>query len=162
MTKEYIDLRGPNELKEKQRKFPGQYIKIVLPNMTFKKNLTFEAEGVEFFSSPEHTSASSSCYDQGDKVLFVGDKDEAPDPLFEKDCNFSAYLQTLEYYKTLGTEKLVMSRGGQTDIGIFENNLQYIRELENENKGTAYFDNCLLNAGFYYGLQCFFCLSGDN
>lgn len=75
-------------------------IELIPPNRTFQETLTFEDEGVKFFHTPGHTLDSSSCFDERDGVLFVGDNVESPIPYLNH-VNFAQYIRSLESYLEL-------------------------------------------------------------
>ena len=81
-------------------------IELVPPNRTFQESLRFEEEGVRFFHTPGHSLDSSSCYDEKDRVLFVGDNVESPVPYLNHP-NFDQYIQTLEYYLELDWKLII-------------------------------------------------------
>ena len=72
-------------------------IELVPPNRTFREALRFEGEAVKFFHTPGHTLDSSSCFDERDGVLFVGDNVESPIPYLNH-ANFDQYIRSLESY----------------------------------------------------------------
>lgn len=72
-------------------------IELIPPNRIFQETLRFEDEGVKFFHTPGHTLDSSSCFDEKDGVLFVGDNVESPLPYLNH-VNFDQYIQTLKSY----------------------------------------------------------------
>jgi glyoxylase-like metal-dependent hydrolase (beta-lactamase superfamily II) len=72
-------------------------IELIPPNRTFQEALRFEGEDVRFFHTPGHSLDSSSCLDERDGVLFVGDNVESPIPYLNH-VNFDQYIRSLEMY----------------------------------------------------------------
>ena len=75
-------------------------IELIPPNRTFQEALKFESEDVKFFHTPGHSFDSSSCFDERDGVLFVGDNVESPIPYLNR-ANFEQYIRSLELYLEL-------------------------------------------------------------
>ena len=81
-------------------------IELVPPTHTFREALRFESDEVRFFHTPGHTLDSSSCIDEQDRVLFVGDNVESPIPYLNH-INFDQYILSLELYLNLDWKYLV-------------------------------------------------------
>ncbi|KEH97733.1 MBL fold metallo-hydrolase [Clostridium massiliodielmoense] len=125
--RENIKKNGQIELK-KYSKFHDEDVKIVLPNITFKKGLNFNEDMVEFFYSPGHTECSASCFDEKDNVLFVGDNVESPKPYLT--CNNKKdYEETLKKYIKINAEIIIPGHGFITDNDLIVKNLEYIKSV---------------------------------
>ncbi|WP_278245823.1 MBL fold metallo-hydrolase [Clostridium novyi] len=113
---------------KKYSKFHDEDVKIVLPNITFKKRLNFNEDMVEFFYSPGHTECSASCFDEKDNVLFVGDNVESPKPYLT--CNNKKdYEETLKKYIKMNAEIIIPGHGFITDNDLIVKNLEYIKSV---------------------------------
>ncbi|RDE11002.1 MAG: Zn-dependent hydrolase [Candidatus Thorarchaeota archaeon] len=117
---------GENDLVEFKSHSQGD-VKLTLPNMVFEEKVSFPDDEILFFYSPGHTVDSSSCYDEIDKVLFVGDNVESPLP-YLNEPDLDSYEASLEAY--LGVEWDTMIAGHDppiTDDSLLLSNLLYIR-----------------------------------
>jgi glyoxylase-like metal-dependent hydrolase (beta-lactamase superfamily II) len=123
-----IEEIGESDLKDYKDHKKGD-VEITLPNTLFSSKVLFIDEGVEFFHSPGHTDDSSSCYDQIDEVLFVGDNIESPYPYLRK-LNIAMYSDTLDDY--ISRNPIVVICGHDdlmfTDKMIREN-LEYLKNF---------------------------------
>ncbi|KGN02983.1 Zn-dependent hydrolase [Clostridium novyi A str. 4570] len=125
--RENIKKIGDLELKEYEE-FHDEDVKILLPNLTFKKRLSFSEDMVEFFYSPGHTECSASCFDEKDNVLFVGDNVERPNPYLT--CNNKdIYEETLKGYLKMNAEVIIPGHGFIEDNELIIKNLDYIRSV---------------------------------
>lgn len=118
---------------EKQLKNNRQYVKgdvaIVPPTLTFKERLWFPNDRVEFFHTPGHTEDSSSCVDQVDGVLFVGDNLESPIPQLAS-LELETYVDTLERYLELDARIIIAAHDGVLpDDSLLRSNLDYVRKF---------------------------------
>ncbi|MBY8998453.1 MAG: MBL fold metallo-hydrolase [Candidatus Thorarchaeota archaeon] len=104
-------------------------IELIPPNRTFKETLSFEAEGVKFFHSPGHTLDSSSCIDERDGVLFVGDNVESPIPYLNH-VNFDQYIRSLESYLELDWKYIIAGHDPLLEKSdLIKQNIDYLRKF---------------------------------
>lgn len=104
-------------------------IELVPPNRTFQESLTFEEEGVRFFHTPGHSLDSSSCFDEKDGVLFVGDNVENPVPYLNHP-NFDQYIQTLEYFLELDWKLIIAGHDKPLkNSDLVKKNIDYLRNF---------------------------------
>ena len=119
---------GESDLKDYEAHKKGD-VELTLPNTVFSSKVIFVDEGVEFFHSPGHTDDSSSCYDQIDEVLFVGDNIETPFPYLRK-LNVEEYSRTLEDYIA---RKPIVILSGHDDLmftdELVRENLEYLKNF---------------------------------
>jgi glyoxylase-like metal-dependent hydrolase (beta-lactamase superfamily II) len=126
--REFIKLYGEQEIK-KNPDFIRDEVELILPNITFQKEISFEEEGLIFFYSPGHSEDSSSCYDIIDNTLFVGDNVDDPIPSSMCFNNLSIYLDTLKKYLELDVDRVIQSHGPEIDNNVIRENALYIRNL---------------------------------
>lgn len=99
------------------------------PTVVFHKRLEFPEEGVTFFHTPGHTIDSSSCYDEIDKVLFVGDNIESPVP-YVYNTNLTQYTKILESYREFDWEVMIASHDPPLhEDSLLEKNIEYVSSL---------------------------------
>jgi cyclase len=96
LCRERILNEGVSSLAEHASHKKGE-VRLLPPDQTFHDKLEFQNERIQFIHTPGHTLDSSSCYDEVDKVLFVGDNVESPIPYLNH-ANFEQYIRTLERY----------------------------------------------------------------
>lgn len=111
-------------LKEHKELAKGN-VELVFPDITFKDNLVFPAEGLELFYTPGHTVDSISCFDSIDKVLMVGDNLESPIPYLLSD-DLVTYRNTLNKYLERDYDYLIASHDGNVNEKLLLNNINYI------------------------------------
>ena len=124
------------ELKRNQEHQQGK-VTMALPTTVFDTDYIFKDDGVEFFHSPGHTIDSSSCYDQREKILFVGDNVESDIP-YVNNLDFDIYISSLENYLTREWTHLVPGHDPvQTDDILLGSNIEYLKHLQEECKPCA-------------------------
>ncbi len=103
---------------------------IVPPNITFQENLRFEKDGVIFFYTPGHKLDCSSCYDEKDGVLFVGDNVESPLPYLNHP-NFDQYIQTLDSYLKFDSNLIIAGHDPPLkNTDLIHRNINYLRNFK--------------------------------
>jgi len=116
------------ELKKNQEHQRGKVV-LARPTHVFDEKHIFEDDGIEFFHSPGHTVDSSSCYDQKDKVLFVGDNVESDLP-YVNTLDFDIYISTLESYLARDWTYIVPGHDPvQTNDVLVRSNIDYLKCL---------------------------------
>jgi glyoxylase-like metal-dependent hydrolase (beta-lactamase superfamily II) len=118
---------GPFELATLSEYHCGS-IDLVLPNLTFSKNITFAEEEVEFIYAPGHTVDSTVCFDKRDSVLFVGDLVEYPIPYLDF-YNLETYIKTLDFIKRFPAKVKLAAHSGIIDNGLIDRNTAYIQNI---------------------------------
>lgn len=103
-------------------------VRIILPNLTFDRQLTFAAEGVSFIHAPGHTPDSAVCFDHRDSVLFVGDVVEDPIPYLD-DYDLAKYLGTLDFVKNFSARVKIAAHSGIIDNSLIDRNMAYVRDI---------------------------------
>ena len=128
LCREKIEEVGESDLQAYESHMKGK-VELTLPNFLFTNKVIFPEEGVEFFHSPGHTEDSSSCFDQIDEVLFVGDNIETPFPYVRK-LNLEEYTNTLEDYIV---RKAIVILSGHDDLmftdKLINENLEYLQRF---------------------------------
>jgi len=108
-------------------------IELIPPNRTFQEALTFETDGVKFFHTPGHTLDSSSCFDERDRVLFVGDNVESPIPYLNH-ANFDQYIRSLESYFKLDWKYLIAGHDPLLENSdLIKRNIEYLKSFRDWN-----------------------------
>jgi len=108
-------------------------IELIPPNRTFQETLRFEDDGVRFFHTPGHTLDSASCYDEQDKVLFVGDNVESPVPYLNH-VNFDQYIQTLKSYLEYDWKLMIAGHDKPLkNSDLVKKNIDYLRNFRDWN-----------------------------
>lgn len=123
-----IYARGYLEM-ERYAHFMKGDIRLVYPGLTFDNRLSFREDGVEFIYAPGHTVDSAICYDSRDKVAYVGDLVEKPQPSVSSH-DIETYIETLERLKALDAKVLVSSHSGLVDEKDIEENIQFILRFQ--------------------------------
>lgn len=91
----------------------GRYIsgeaRMLLPNITFNRDLKFEEDGIRLVFTPGHTEDSISVLDEVDKVLNAGDNiGDTPEEIVPSlDCPKEEYLRSLEIYENMSFLKCI-------------------------------------------------------
>jgi len=106
-------------------------IELIPPNRTFREALRFDGEDVKFFHTPGHTLDSSSCLDERDGVLFVGDNVESPIPYLNH-VNFDQYISTLKSYLELDCKFIIAGHDPLLEKpDLVKENIEYLRQFIN-------------------------------
>ena len=104
-------------------------VQLIPPNRTFQETLSFDGEQVIFVHSPGHTLDSSTCIDERDGVLFIGDNVESPIPYLNH-ANFDEYVKTLISYLNLDWRYLVTGHDPILDnTDLVQRNIDYLRRF---------------------------------
>jgi len=131
LCKEAIEKQGEDDL-EKFKKWLRGDVKIVLPTVVFDQTYNFQDEGILFFHSPGHTADSSSCYDEWDKILFVGDNIEEPIPYIRSNMDgVQKYVTSLENYLKFDFDTLIVGHGSIAGKELLQQNLDYLKNFPN-------------------------------
>lgn len=130
----YTRIRILEEGKEALRKYIEHKrgdVAIRAPSVVFMKRLEFPEDGVTFFHTPGHTIDSSSCYNEEDKTLFVGDNVESPLP-YVYNTNLHQYVKTLESYREFEWDVMIASHDPPLhEDSLLEKNMEYLNSLRN-------------------------------
>ena len=106
-------------------------IELMPPNRTFQEALRFEGEDVRFFHTPGHSLDSSSCFDERDRVLFVGDNVESPIPYLNH-VNFEQYIRSLELYLELDWKFIIAGHDPLMEKpDLVKENIDYLQKFKN-------------------------------
>ena len=105
-------------------------VELLPPTRTFQENLRFEDEEVTFFHTPGHTLDSSSCFDDKDRILFVGDNVESPIPYLNH-ANFEQYIRSLESYLELDWKLIIAGHDSPLrESYLIRRNIDYLRKFK--------------------------------
>lgn len=108
-------------------------IELLPPTHTFQEILKFEDEEVTFFHTPGHTLDSSSCFDERDGILFVGDNIESPIPYLNH-ANFDQYIQHLDSYLEISWKFLLTGHDPIMDKpDLIKRNIDYLQRFRDWN-----------------------------
>ncbi len=106
---------------------------IAYPTIIFQERLIFPDDNIEFFYSPGHSADSSSCYDQLDKILYVGDNLVDPIP-FLTWHRIDKYLTTLHNYCNIDTKAIILGHSiVLNNISFIEKTIGYIERFQEFN-----------------------------
>ncbi|MBN1328368.1 MAG: MBL fold metallo-hydrolase [Candidatus Heimdallarchaeota archaeon] len=134
LCKEIIEKQGESDL-EKFKEWLRGDVKIVLPTVVFDQNYYFQEEGVYLFHTPGHTEDSSSCYDERDKILFVGDNIEEPIPYIRSNMDgVQKYVKSLENYLNYKFDTLIVGHGSIANKELLLQNLDYLKAFPKLNE----------------------------
>ncbi len=125
-------MRGQYDLEVKGHFQKGD-VKLVYPNFTFDKRITFTDDEIEFVYAPGHTICSSICIDKKDSVVYAGDLIEDPIPVILWD-DLEQYIATLKYIRNLSVNTFIASHSGVVDFKLINDNITYIRNLFEKNE----------------------------
>ncbi|MFW9814057.1 MAG: MBL fold metallo-hydrolase [Candidatus Thorarchaeota archaeon] len=101
------------------------------PTLVFAKKLSFPIDGLTFYHTPGHTTDSASCYDELDKIIFVGDNVETPLP-YVYNTDVGQFHDTLKSYLEIDWDVMVASHAPPLyDLSLLERNIEYLRSLRN-------------------------------
>ncbi len=123
--------------KQNQNKLEGKSISY--PSFIFQQKIIFPEDSVEFFYSPGHSEDSSSCYDQLDNILYVGDNLVDPIP-FLTWSGINSYLTTLQNYCNLDLQKIILGHKSVFEDCLFiEKSIDYIKKFRDFNVDISNF-----------------------
>ncbi len=109
------------------------HVIIKTPTEVFYDRLNFPDDELTFYYTPGHTSDSASCYDEIDKVLFVGDNVETPFP-YVYNTDVSQFYKTLKSYLEIDWEVMIASHAPPLhDSNLLERNIEYLKSLQDWN-----------------------------
>ncbi len=120
--------RGIFDLNENRAQVRGDVV-LRFPDLTFRDHLTLADEGIVFSAAPGHTVDSAICYDQRDKVLYLGDLVEEPIPYLDA-ADLNQYLKTLQGLWDHEAETLVSAHSGIISRDLIPKNMGYIRNIQ--------------------------------
>ncbi|MBN1683457.1 MBL fold metallo-hydrolase [Candidatus Bathyarchaeota archaeon] len=134
-------------------------VKITPPNLLFRKKIILTYDEVEFNYTPGHTGDSASCFDQVDKVLFVGDNLELPFPQVNL-LNLKDWQSSLEEYLNINPSIIISGHDlPSNNLDILNKNLNYIKNLHSnkinynnysEDEKIKHFRNLRRIGGLYF------------
>ncbi|RDE15322.1 MAG: Zn-dependent hydrolase [Candidatus Thorarchaeota archaeon] len=105
-------------------------VELLPPTRTFQEALRYEDEEVAFFHTPGHTLDSSSCFDDKDRILFVGDNVESPIPYLNH-ANFEEYIRSLESYLELDWKLIIAGHDPPLrESHLIKRNIDYLRKFK--------------------------------
>lgn len=104
-------------------------VQLVNPRLTFDSRMAFPGDGVEFIYAPGHTADSAICYDRREKIAYVGDLVERPEPVVGSH-DLETYIETLENLRGLAAKTIITSHSGRVDEKDIEANIQHIRKFQ--------------------------------
>ena len=101
------------------------------PSLVFSERLSFPDDEVTFFHTPGHTVDSSSCLDDRDRVLFVGDNVETPLP-YVYNADITQFYNTSKSYLEIDWDVMIASHAPpQFNRLLLERNIEYLDGLQN-------------------------------
>ncbi|MHA1943339.1 MAG: MBL fold metallo-hydrolase [Candidatus Thorarchaeota archaeon] len=128
--RERIMAESETALIENQEQKKGEVI-IKAPTEVFLDRLSFPDDGVTFFHTPGHTIDSASCFDEVDKVLFIGDNVETPLP-YVYSTDIAQFYNTLKSYLEIEWDVMIASHAPPLyDKSLLERNIEYLTNLQN-------------------------------
>lgn len=130
--RERMQERGAFDLNRQSSLTRGQ-VTLKPPGLTFKEEICFEDDDIEFIYAPGHTIDSSICYDRKERVLYVGDLIEDPIPYLDYD-RLDIYLETLEMLLIFPADIMISAHSGIVTKDLIIRNMEYIREVIKGNK----------------------------
>ncbi|MFW9982025.1 MAG: MBL fold metallo-hydrolase [Candidatus Thorarchaeota archaeon] len=99
------------------------------PSLVFAEKIRFPDDGLTFYHTPGHTTDSASCYDEVDKVLFVGDNVESPLP-YIYNTDIAQFHDTLKSYFEIDWDLMIASHASPLhDRSLLERNIEYLSKL---------------------------------
>lgn len=108
-------------------------VEIIRPNLTFQESMRFDDDNIVFFHTPGHSLDSSSCFDERDRVLFVGDNVESPIP-YMNHVNFGQYIRSLESYLEIDWKYMVAGHDPLMDKpDLLRQNIDYLQRFRDWN-----------------------------
>lgn len=121
--------KGPESLEKYKSQMQGD-VKLVLPNLTFRREITFQEDELTFFYSPGHTEDSSSCFDHKSKVLFVADNLENPFP-YIRTLDIDEFIESLNRYLEYKPEKIISGHDGMYENShVINKTIEYFRKFK--------------------------------
>ena len=97
-------------------------------NLMFSNGIKFEKDGIEFIYAPGHSLDSSICYDLKESIIYTGDLVEFSQPII-KHNDLQAYINTLEYLKSLPAEIIISAHSGIINKELIDEKINYIKNL---------------------------------
>nr|WP_281267952.1 MBL fold metallo-hydrolase [Methanospirillum stamsii] len=130
--RERMQERGAFDL-NRQSSLTRGHVTLIPPGLTFKEEICFEDDDIEFIYAPGHTIDSSICYDRKERILYVGDLVEGPIPYLDYD-RLDIYLETLEMLLIFPADIMISAHSGIVTKDLIIRNMEYIREVIKGNK----------------------------
>ena len=108
---------------------------------------------MRFFHTPGHTLDSSSCLDERDRVLFVGDNVESPIP-YLNNVNFDQYIRTLKSYLELDWKYIIAGHDPLLETpDLIKQNIDYLRKFRDWSLDINSFSVTKLHRHVEYNLK---------
>lgn len=104
----------------------GRYIsgeaRMLLPGLTFNRDLKFEEDGIRLVFTPGHTEDSISVFDEWDRVLNAGDNiGDTPEEIVPSlECPKEEYIKTLKIYENMGFITCVSGHNEVMGCGVID------------------------------------------
>jgi len=121
--------RGLFDLAENGSSARGE-VSLIYPNLLFDTELLLEDADIRFIYAPGHTIDSAICYDEKDRVLFLGDLVEDPIPYLDYE-QLDLYIRTLEQILKIPADHLVSGHSGLVSHDLIRSNIRYITQVMN-------------------------------
>lgn len=102
-------------------------VKRVFPGITFRQKIDFPQAGISVFYAPGHTDDSIYVFDEVDKVLFVGDNVELPEPYLQWD-NIAAYVDSLELIIRRNPDVVIGAHNGCLSLDDVRTNIAFLQK----------------------------------
>lgn len=152
LCKERIISESEEALKKHASEKKGEVV-IMPPTITFQETLRYENDEVVFFFTPGHKLDSSSCYDEKDRVLFVGDNVESPIPYLDHP-NFDQYIHTLESYLDFDASLIIAGHDPPLkNTELIQRNIDYLRSFKGWRIALDSLDSTALHRHVHHNLD---------
>ncbi|MFW9806905.1 MAG: MBL fold metallo-hydrolase [Candidatus Thorarchaeota archaeon] len=104
------------------------------PSLVFTQRLSFPGDEITFYHTPGHTTDSATCWDNVDKVLFVGDNVETPLP-YVYNTDLGGFHSTLEsFYRIFDWKVMIGSHAPALyNRNLLDRNIKYLESLKDWN-----------------------------
>lgn len=114
-------------IKENGRYISGE-ARMLLPNLTFNRDLKFEEDGIRLVFTPGHTEDSISVLDEVDKVLNAGDNiGDTPEEIVPSlECK-EDYIKTLDIYENMDFFKCISGHNEVMDRDVIGRIVERLR-----------------------------------
>lgn len=114
---------------EKNRRYISGEARMLLPNITFNRDLRFEEDGISLVFTPGHTEDSISVFDEQDRVLNAGDNiGDTPEEIVPNlECPKEEYIRTLKIYEDMRFKSCVSGHNGVMGPDVVERIMDKLR-----------------------------------
>lgn len=128
LCREITERKWDEMIKKNNRYIVGE-VRMLLPGLTFNRDLKFEEDGIRLVFTPGHTEDSISVFDEWDKVLNAGDNiGDTPEEIVPSlECPKEEYIKTLKIYENMNFISCVSGHNAVMSQDVIERIMDKLR-----------------------------------